>query len=157
MIMKVSSFRTLAGTALFFSLGLLVAECKHHNQATNSSAAALAGTYQYAVRGIIEKLPAPGSAHRLISIKTEAIGNFIGPDGKISPMAPMEMDYDLAQSVNTATLRLKEKIAFTYRVNWQNGLNQVSQIHRLPASTELTFQQPAAATSPATGEKQPQN
>ncbi len=156
--MKVSCLRKLALAGLFTSLYICVAGCQHRKQSPTRATATQSNTYTYTVRGIIEHLPPAGETGRQISIKTEAIGNFIGPDGKISPMAPMEMDYDLAKSVDTATLHPHEKIAFIYRVNWQSGLNQVSRIHALPPSTILSFQpSPLPTTVPAAGGKPEQN
>lgn len=137
--MNTSNFKALTATAFFFSLCAFVTGCRHYTHESPGAGAAKSPTYTYKVRGIIEQLPAAGDTGRQISIKTQAIKNFIGPDDQPSPMPAMVMDYSAAKSVDMTSLHQYEKIEFTYRVNWQKGLNRISHIHELPAKTILDF------------------
>ncbi len=147
--MNASNFKALTASAFFFGVCIFVAGCRHYKHKSPGAGATPSHTYTYKVRGIIEQLPAAGDSSRQISIKTQAIKNFIGPDDQPSPMPAMVMDYSAAKSVDMTSLHPYEKIEFTYRVNWQKGLNRISHIHKLPAKTILDFH--SNATGAATG------
>ena len=147
--MKTGRFKVFAIAALILDLGAFAAGCRHYKHASSGASATQSHTDVYIVRGIIEQLPAADTASREISIKTQAIKNFMGPDGQPSPMPAMVMNYTAAQSVPLTSLRPHEMIEFTYRVNWQKGINLISNIRELPAETTLNFH--SDATHAATG------
>ncbi len=145
--MNAINFKSVLIAALLLNLCAFVTGCRHEKHASAGVGAAPSHTYTYIVRGIIEHLPAAGDASRLISIKTQAITNFMGPDDQPSPMPAMVMDYTAAKSVALTALRVHEMIEFTYRVNWVKGVNRISRILELPPDTTLNFH--SAATRAA--------
>ena len=130
--------------AFFLLLALAIPGCRHKHTAPLPAGEA-SETQTYLVRGIVEKLPDARTHPRQITIKSEAVDNFIGPDGHPSPMAAMVMDYPLAKAVSINGLAPGSKVTFTYQVNWNGGIDQITRIQKLSASTKLNFTATSAA------------
>ncbi len=94
----------------------------------------------YTVRGEVQGLPAPEPPGNRITIRHEAIPDFIGILGDPEPMKAMTMKFDLAEEVDTSALEIGEKIEFGLEVDWSADKRaRVISIRTLPPETELQF------------------
>ena len=99
------------------------------------------------VRGRVTALPGGGPASMPLSIKHEAIPEFIGSDGLVyvnrdgTPgMKAMDMPFpEMADGVSLESLAVGEPVAFEFAVAWDGTSPRywVTSIEPLPAETEL--------------------
>ncbi len=108
-------------------------------------------THVYAMRGQITSLEA--SPDGQIRIHHEAVSNFRDTLDQPAPMNSMTMPFEVATGVSLEGLKVDDKIAFDWEVNWDAGVHHITAIHKLPADTVLTFgpatSVPASASAPA--------
>jgi hypothetical protein len=99
------------------------------------------------VRGRVTALPSDGPAAMPLSIKHEAIPEFIGSDGVVyvnrdgTPgMKAMDMPFpEMAETVSLDELAVGEPVAFEFAVAWDGTSPRywVTSIEPLPMDTEL--------------------
>ncbi len=123
-------------TVLICSLCLPIAGCKSKN---SSSSIKQGFTYVYHLKGIIRSLPVPMQGPPSIMIKMQAVPNWIGINGKVTPMEAMTMPCQLAKTVSVADLAVGDKIAFTYKVNWTQDRMLITDMKKLPPTTVINF------------------
>jgi Cu/Ag efflux protein CusF len=88
----------------------------------------------YPMRGIIEQLPSPAAPRTLI-VHHEATKD----------MESMTMAFTLDTAVPLTGLAVGDKISFRYEIDWNQHLDHVTKIEKLPADTVLNFGPPATA------------
>ena len=94
----------------------------------------------YAVRGEVESFPPPDRPRHWISIRHEAIPDFIGILGDPEPMKAMTMRFAVAEAVDVDALDVGDKIAFELEVDWSaDDRARLISFEALPAETELDF------------------
>ena len=96
-------------------------------------------TYVYHLKGIVRSLPVPMQGPPSMMIKMQAIPNWTGITGQITPMAAMTMPCQLAKTVSPADLAVGDKIAFTYKVNWLQDRMLITRLKKLPPTTVIHF------------------
>ncbi len=144
--MKIPSPAELFVAAAVAATILLIGGCAAKHSSNSQSAPAQPGiTYSYHLRGIIKALPAAGELPASVSIKVPPIAHWVGMSGKIEPMMTMTMSYQLASGVTLHGIATGDKVAFTYKVNWNADRMVITRIKKLPAKTIINFLVPADA------------
>lgn len=117
----------LAALALGLAALALIASCSRPSQG-----------HDYAVRGVVRQLPAPGDPAGGFFLHHEAIAGFVGRDGQASGMDSMTMPFELAQGVSLDGLAVGDPVEIRLHVDWAADLPvAVTAIRELPAATEL--------------------
>jgi hypothetical protein len=93
---------------------------------------------RYDARGEIVRLPAPGGP-REITIRHEAIDDFVNAAGETVGMNAMAMPFEVAPAVAIEGLRPGDKVAFRFAVGWSPPVLRVESLRPLPPETALTF------------------
>ena len=115
---------------------------------TPPAAAGQAGAVRrYAVRGEVVQLPSPVGG-RTVSIRHEAIDDFVAQSGETVGMASMVMPFDVAPSVLLDELRVGDKVDFRLAVGWSPPVLRIEELRKLPPGTALEFR---AARPPQAG------
>jgi Cu/Ag efflux protein CusF len=102
---------------------------------------------RYTVRGEVVKLPSPGGG-RTVSIRHEAIDDFVAQSGETVGMAAMVMPFDVAPSVLLDEVRVGDKVEFRLTVGWSPPVLRIDELRKLPPGTALEFR---AARPPQAG------
>ncbi|NNM88377.1 MAG: hypothetical protein HKL95_07645 [Phycisphaerae bacterium] len=123
-------------TVLIVLLCIPIAGCRSKN---SRQFAPQGVTYVYHLKGIIRSLPVPMQGPSSMMIKMQAIPNWTGITGQITPMAAMTMPCQLAKTVSQADLAVGDKIAFTYKVNWVQDRMLITRLKKLPPTTSIHF------------------
>ena len=90
----------------------------------------------YTVRGKLTALPS-GQHGKEIEVDTERIPAFKGIDGKVSPMDPMPMPYQIGDVPMTG-LSQGDPVEITFEVHWNDMPPlRLTRIVKLPAGTRL--------------------
>jgi Cu/Ag efflux protein CusF len=132
----------LAGLVVFVALGGLAAggcekKAPPKPPAAGSAPAAEAPQHTYTVRGEIMSLPKPGDATSSLSIRHEAIPDFVRRDGKLG-MGSMQMSFTPAPGVSLEGLQPGDKVEFEWHVWWQpRARAEVAAVRKLPPETTL--------------------
>lgn len=105
--------------------------------AAETPAAAEASAIQrYEVRGVVGGLPS--ASVPAISIRHEAVPEFVGFEGEVVGMDSMSMPFPLADGVDLAGIEPGDKVAFTLEIEWEDDVPyRISRIEELPPDTEL--------------------
>jgi Cu/Ag efflux protein CusF len=113
---------------------LLLAVCLF--SACTSPAPLPPADHAYTTRGVVERLPGRNDEH--VMILHEAIGDFVGMDGKPASMASMSMPFAVADGVSLAGVDVGTKVEFTFEVRWSGGEPLlVIALSPLPEDTRL--------------------
>ena len=97
---------------------------------------------EYEVRGVIMSLPKTGE--QTLSIRHEAIDNFVHRDGKMRGMDAMPMMFYAEQSADLTTLSVNDKVHLNIKVQFQKTPPlRITAIKKLPADTQLDKMRPA--------------
>ena len=123
-------------TMLLALLCMPIAGCKSKNPGSSVKQGI---TYVYHLKGIIKSLPVPMQGPPSMMLKMQAVPQWIGITGKVTPMAAMTMPCQLAKTVSVADLAVGDKIAFTYKVNWIQDRMLITRIKKLPPTTVIHF------------------
>lgn len=105
-------------------------------------------THVYHMRGIITAIG--GSPDGQITIHHEAVNDFRNTLDQPEPMNSMTMPFEVAKDVPLGDLKVGDKIAFDWEVNWDAQIHEITAIHKLPADTPLSFGAAATMTMPMT-------
>lgn len=104
-----------------------------------SSGTATSAIQTYEVRGQVTRLPEPG--REALSIRHEAIPDFVDMDGKVVSMDSMAMPFPLASGLDLADIESGDKVRFTLEVEWEDDdlPYRITEIEKLPADTALDW------------------
>jgi hypothetical protein len=92
----------------------------------------------YIVRGVITSLPTPQKPASELMIRHEAIPQFVGREGKVIGMEPMEMPFTPRPGVSLDGLNVGRPVEFTLEVRWSPPARMnLSRIVPLPPDTKL--------------------
>lgn len=112
------------------------------------AAAGQAGAVRrYTVRGEVVQLPSPAGGGRTVSIRHEAIDDFVAQSGETVGMAAMVMPFDVAPSVPLDEVRVGDKVELRLAVGWSPPVLRIEELRKLPPGTALEFR--AARPPPA--------
>ncbi|MEM9420094.1 MAG: copper-binding protein [Planctomycetota bacterium] len=109
--------------------------------APSSAESTPSNTKIYVVRGVISNLPTPEKPAAELSIKHEAIPDFVDSEGKTVGMDVMTMPFPVAEGLDLAEFSVDDKVEVTFVVTW-GGDNQgwaATELPPLPIDTELDF------------------
>jgi Cu/Ag efflux protein CusF len=137
--------------ALVFCLGIALVACGGEDRRQDRESSTPLQTYT--VRGEVAVLPGPDRPPGRITIRHEAIPEFVGPSGEVVGMEAMTMHFQLAEGVSTADLAPGDPILFTFEVDWASG--SLPMVVRLEALPEESRRGPEAAGSAASGHAHP--
>jgi Cu/Ag efflux protein CusF len=104
-------------------------------------------THVYHMRGEIKALGTTPEGD--ITIHHEAVPEFRNTLDQVEPMGSMTMPFEVKKGVSLEGLKVGDKIAFDWEVNWDAEVHEVTAISKLPAGTVLTFGAAATATASA--------
>lgn len=94
----------------------------------------------YLLRGEVVGLPHPDDPTSAFVLHHEAIDDFKGFEGEVWGMDAMTMPFRLAQGVSLAGIETGDKVEARLVVDWEGDPpQQITELHELPADTELTF------------------
>ncbi len=94
----------------------------------------------YVVRGEVQRLAAAAES-RSVTIRHESIPGFIDQTGKKVGMPAMAMPFELAPSVDVASLQTGDKVEFRFEVRWEaEPAMLVTAVKELPADTALELE-----------------
>jgi hypothetical protein len=125
-----------AALALLSAFAIVTAACKP----AQKEGGVRKGGRTYTVRGQVTQLPDPASPGSGLSLSHEAIDDFVGRDGTIVGMDPMNMPFPVASGVSLAGISPADIVEFDLNVDWQNDLPvAITRIRKLPPGTELDF------------------
>lgn len=95
----------------------------------------------YTSRGVIRQLPANGAAKPEIFIQHEEIAEFRDQNGDVVGMESMAMPFPIDASATWNDLRVGDKIAFTFEMQWHGGHPlRLTEWQILSADTRLGFE-----------------
>jgi hypothetical protein len=107
----------------------------------------------YAVRGRVVQLPAPGNPASGFVVAHQAIDDFVDRQGEVVGMDPMTMSFPLGPKVSLAGLAVGDPIELTLHVDWrQSPPIHIVRVKKLPPGTPIVFR---AAEPPKTPAKTP--
>lgn len=136
--------RRLGPLLLALSLLTGAAACREGDRTAGSAAASTAGSAdasgqlrRYTVRAEIVSLPGGPTGARQLSLRHEAIDDFVDSSGKAVGMGSMVMPFDLAPGVALDELRAGDKVEALIAVGWSPSLLQVERLRKLPPETAL--------------------
>lgn len=115
------------------------AACRDGSSAPAATDDASGKLRRYTVRGEIVSLPGSAAGPRQVSLRHEAIDEFVDASGKVVGMGSMVMPFDLAPGVGLGDLRAGDKVEARIAVGWAPPLLQVEQLRKLPADAVLEF------------------
>ena len=88
----------------------------------------------YTVRGMVVRLPQPGTAEPEILIRHAAIPDFVNSEGHETGMPGMTMPFPIAAGISLAGLAPGQLVEFTLCVDWQaSPPMELTAIRPLPA------------------------
>lgn len=119
------------------ALGALAACAPEPEPDTGAEAVAEAPAVQrYEMRGVVGGLPT--EAQPAVSIRHEAVPDFVDFQGEVVGMESMNMPFPLADGVDLAGIEPGDKVAFTLEVEWDSDdPYRISRIEELPPDTAL--------------------
>ncbi len=116
---------------------LSLAGCREKERATPDTQGA--GVRRYSVRGEVVQLPPPVAGTRKVSIRHQAIDDFVNQSGATVGMAAMMMQFDVAPGVTLDDVRVGDKVEFQLAVGWSPPLLRIDALRKLPQDTALEF------------------
>ena len=118
-------------------LALLVAAC-----GTQDAAAPPGPPDQsYTVRGVVVALPTEGARVAYLSLRHEAIPEFVGREGDVVGMDSMTMPFALADPALAAGLAPGDEVEATLEIRWEaDEPATLTRVEPLPAGAELDFE-----------------
>ena len=116
---------------------LSLAGCREKERATPDTQGA--GVRRYSVRGEVVQLPPPAAGTRKVSIRHQAIDDFVNQSGATVGMAAMMMQFDVAPQVALDDVRVGDKVEFQLAVGWSPPLLRIDALRKLPQDTALEF------------------
>lgn len=104
---------------------------------------------RYTVRGEVVALPEAGG--RELSLRHEAIHEFVDRSGAVVGMNAMVMPFPVEPGVSLDGLAAGDKVRFRFAVDWSRNRFAIESLEKLPAETTLEYGEahPPAAASPA--------
>ncbi len=94
----------------------------------------------YEVRGQITGLPDDADPQANLTIRHEAIDDFVSMNGEVVGMSSMSMPFPVADDVDLAEREVGDKVRFTLSVDWDGDpAYQVTSMEALPEDTELEY------------------
>jgi Cu/Ag efflux protein CusF len=133
--------------ALAFVLASLA--CRSEPPAA-SSATSSASVRRYTVRGEVVGLPEGGG--RELSLRHEAIHDFVDRSGAVVGMNAMVMPFPVEPGVSLEGIAEGDKVRFGFAVDWDRNRFVIESLEELPPNTVLDFgkaRPPGAATPSA--------
>jgi Cu/Ag efflux protein CusF len=135
-----TSLRERRGTAALAcaaAVGLLSA-CRDPDAAAGSGSAAET-VRRYTVRGEVVQPPAAGRSPAQLTVRHEAIPDFVDRSGQRVGMAPMTMALDLAPgaAASARDLRAGDKVELVLAVDWTRPMSRIESVRRLPGGAVL--------------------
>jgi len=92
---------------------------------------------RYTVRAEIVQMPKrPGG---YLTIRHEAVDDFVDVTGDLVGMNAMVMGFPVAKDASVDGLKVGDKIEATLVVDWTRGFGELARIKKLPAETMLHF------------------
>lgn len=134
---------------LTIALALIAPGCRDGGGSRSGDEAA-ANARRYTVRGEIVRLPAPSGGARQLSIRHEALDDFVNEAGVVVGMDSMVMQFDVAPAVALEDVRVGDKVEVRLAVAWSPPVLRIEQLRKLPADTALRFDKarPKAGPNP---------
>jgi len=94
----------------------------------------------YEVRGQITGLPDDADPQANLTIRHEAIDQFVSMNGEVVGMSSMSMPFPVADEVDLGEMEVGDKVRFTLTVDWDGDpAYQVTTMETLPEDTELEY------------------
>lgn len=107
---------------------------------TASETAAADEVQTYQVRGQITGLPDDADPQANLTIRHEAIDDFVSMNGEVVGMSSMSMPFPVADDVDLDAREVGDKVRFTLTVDWDGDpAYQVTSMEALPEDTELEY------------------
>lgn len=123
----------LAAVALALVLGTLLPGCRC------AKAAVRTPPRSYTVRAEILRMPGVDRRHPEMTVRHEAIDDFVDEFGFAVGMDAMEMSFPVEPPLSVQGLAVGDKISFRFTVDFEKSDLQVDQIQKLPPGAELRF------------------
>lgn len=129
--------RPLTSVPALLALALAAALPASFGGTRASDPAAAAAAHRYTIRGQVVRLPdAPGGQ---ISLRHEAIDDFVNASGAVVGMDAMVMPFDVAPDVSLQGLRAGDAVEAQLSVDWSRPSMRLERLRKLPDGTELRF------------------
>ena len=108
--------------------------------AETATEAAADDVQSYEVRGQITNLPDDADPQANLTIRHEAIDDFVSMNGEVVGMSSMSMPFPVADDVDLDGMEVGDKVSFTLTVDWDGDpAYQVTRMEPLPEDTELEY------------------
>ncbi|HVS04052.1 MAG TPA: copper-binding protein [Thermoanaerobaculia bacterium] len=104
----------------------------------------------YTVRGEVSQLPQPESPGHEIFVFHEAVPEFVSREGEEVGMDSMAMGFTVPRDLPLEGIERGDKVEMTFEIRWEaEPTLLVTEIHELPADTELRLGERAQLPVPA--------
>jgi len=94
---------------------------------------------RYTVRGEVVRLPEPGRSGSEMSIRHEAVPDFVDRAGHVVGMGSMVMPFRLDPPVLAGGIAVGDKVEMRFAVDWSRNAFWIERLDKLPADTPLRF------------------
>lgn len=116
---------------------------------TATETAAASDVQSYEVRGQITGLPDDADPQANLTIRHEAIDEFVSMNGEVVGMSSMSMPFPVAEDVDLEGMEVGSKVRFTLTVDWEGDpAYQVTSMEPLPEDTELEYRNASPGGEP---------
>ncbi len=123
----------LAAAAVALVLGAAFPACRCAKSAVR------APPKSYTARAQILRMPGTDRRHPEMTVRHEAIDDFVDEFGFPVGMDAMEMSFPVDPPLSVQGLAVGDKVSFHFTVDWEKSDVQVDSIQKLPPETELHF------------------
>jgi hypothetical protein len=94
----------------------------------------------YTVRGQVTQLPDPKNPGTGLYLNHEAVDDFVGRDGEMEGMNPMNMPFPVDEKVPLEGIGVGDVIEFKLHVDWEaEPAVEIVEIRELPPGTKLVY------------------
>ena len=97
------------------------------------------GAHTYQVRAEVLRLSAPGRPDAEVTVRHEAIDDYVDQWGTVVGMDAMEMSFPVAPPLSLAGIAVGDKVSLRFTVSYDEPSLTVERLERLPPDTALTF------------------